>query len=558
VQPKFITPIERVARKRVPSICIIRPLLIAVLLATALRAAAATPVTAAFDDNGLTEVRRGGVQFVKSGQLGVSYVAFADDKGKDVAADRSDPTISFEKSAQRLSYSWPWGAIRCRYTVVESRLNLELTIENDTAGPMSGVELNLLELQFPRRPVGGSWEHRYQMLGDNEDDITALGADYGSGVVTFCNDDPASAVRSGFSPGAKDPHETWNIMVTSPNTYGEQKAFVGPRSHKTFHFSLRFSDSGVPLAAVIRDLNEKFAAEHPFKLKWPDRRPIGMLSLSSGGHRSATNPRGWFNDPQANFVGPSGAKRFRDRMFQVADQSIAILKDMGAQGMIFWDMEGEEYPEITYAGDPRATSKLAPEMDAIAPEFFERFHKAGLRTGVCIRPARIVPGWDGKSKWANSQMGFDVVEEMNQKIIYAKKRLGCLLYYVDSNVRYYFKPDGKAESHLLEADAFKKLAEAHPDVLIIPEIPRPAYWSCTAPYQELRPSFFGSHAATDSRVRDIYPKAFSVINPIDGPAAERKADLVEGQRRGDILLFHCWYMDNQNKLFKSIVKEAAK
>ena len=37
----------------------IRPLLIAILLAAATRAGAATAVTAAFDDNGLTEVRRG-------------------------------------------------------------------------------------------------------------------------------------------------------------------------------------------------------------------------------------------------------------------------------------------------------------------------------------------------------------------------------------------------------------------------------------------------------------------------------------------------------------------
>jgi hypothetical protein len=337
-----------------------------------------------------------------------------------------------------------------------------------------------------------------------------------------------------------------------------RKPFIGPRNQKTFHFSLRLSDPGTPLASVIHDLNEKFAALHPFKLKWPDRRPIGMLSLSSPNHKSATNPRGWFNDAQANFVGPNGAKRFRERMFQVCDQSIAILKDMGAQGMIFWDMEGEEYPEVTYAGDPRATAKLAPEMDAIATEFFERYHKAGFRTGVCIRPARIVPGWDGKSKWANSHMGFDVVEEMIQKVTYAKKRLGCLLYYVDSNVRYYFKPEGGVDSRLLEADAFKRLTEAHPDVLVIPEIPKPAYWSCTAPYQELRPSFFGNHAATDSRVRDIYPKAFSVINPIDGPTAERQAEIVAGQRKGDILLFRCWYNDTQNKLFKTILKEAVK
>jgi hypothetical protein len=377
-------------------------------------------------------------------------------------------------------------------------------------------------------------------------------------VATFCNDDPGSAVRSGIVPGASPPQETWNLVMTSPDTYGERKTFVPPRSKKTFHFSLRFSEPGVPLKAVVRDLNEKFAAANPFQLKWPDRRPIGMLALSSNGHLSATNPRGWLSDPKANFTGPAGAKRFRQQILEVADRSIAILKSMGAQGMIFWDMEGEEFSNINYVGDPRMTAKLAPEMDAVAPEFFARFHKAGLRTGVCLRPSRIVPGWDGKSKWQHDHMGFDVVEEMNQKIAYAKKRLGCLLFYVDSNVRYYFKPDGSVDSRLLETAAFKRLADAHPDVLIIPEIPRAAYWSCTAPYQELRPGLFGGHPATDARIREIYPKAFSVINPIDGPAAEHQAEIVAGQRRGDILLFRCWFSDDQNKLFKTILTDAVK
>jgi hypothetical protein len=181
-----------------------------------------------------------------------------------------------------------------------------------------------------------------------------------------------------------------------------------------------------------------------------------------------------------------------------------------------------------------------------------------LRTGVCIRPSKIVPGWDGKSKWQHEHLGFDVVEEMNQKIIYAKKRLGCLLFYVDTNVRYFRKPDGSLDSRLLEAAAFKKLADAHPDVLLVPEIPEPEYWSCTAPYRELRPGGFGNHAATDEDALKLYPRAFSVINPIDGPAQKRRAEIVAGQRRGDILLFRCWYDDEQNQVFKSILKEAAK
>ena len=541
-----------------PHVTSLRLLAVAALLLLPGVATAAPPkATCTFDDHGLASLSYGDFQFIKNGTPHVSKVCFSDDKGGDVAADMSSPNISFDRVAQRYSYSLPWGAVRCRYQLAGTRLNIELTIENDTAGPMSNIELDLLELQFPRSPSGAPWERRSEVICNNDGDITAIVADYKTGVLTFCNDDPASAVRSGFSPGAPLPQETWLLRVTSPErTTSRPPVFVEPRSTRTFHFSIRFSKPGVPLKAIAGDLIDKFVAAHPFQLKWPDRRPIGMLSLASHAHSSPTNPCGWFGAPNDDFVGKNGARHFREKIIEVADRAIRILKGMGAQGMIFWDMEGEEFPNINFVGDPRMTAQLAPEMEAAAPEFFERFHQAGLRTGVCIRPSRIVPGWDGKSKWQHSHMGFDVVEEMNQKIIYAKKHLGCMLFYVDSNVRYFYKPDGNVDSHLLEGAAFKRLADAHPDVLIIPEIPRLDYWCCTAPYRELRPHTFGNHAATDSRVLEFYPQAFSVINPIDGPAQERRAEIVAGQRRGDMLLFRCWFPDEQNKVFKSILDEA--
>src|SRR5262249_1473110 len=157
------------------------------------------------------------------------------------------------------------------------------------------------------------------------------------------------------------------------------------------------------------------------------------------------------------------------------------------------------------------------------------------------------------SKWMHSAMGFDVIEEMNQKIAYAKKRLGCLLYYVDSNVRAYYNPSGDVGHSLIEGAAFKHLADANPDVLLIPEIPELEYWSCTAPYRELRPHAFGYHAETEPWVLDFYPHAFSIINPVDGNAEKYRAPLIASQRRGDILLFRCWFPDEQNKIFKSIL-----
>ena len=309
-------------------------LLAVVLFLVCCVATAAEPKAACtFDDHGLATLSSGDTQFLKSGALRISNVFFSDDKGADVAADKSNPTISFEHTAQRLSYSWPWGAVRCRYQLAGNRLNIDLAIENDTAGPMSGIELDLLELQFPRRPSGTPWEKRFQMISDNDGDITAAVADYKTGVLTFCNDDPASAVRAGFSPGAAPPQETWTVRVTSPVRSRDQpKIFVGPRSAKTFHFSLRFSEPGVPLKDIAGDIIEKFAAAHPFQLKWPDRRPIGMLSLASSAHSSPTNPRGWFDAPNDNFIGKSGFKSFREKAFDVAEPQHCHPQEHGRAG----------------------------------------------------------------------------------------------------------------------------------------------------------------------------------------------------------------------------------
>ena len=177
-------------------------------------------VTCTFDDHGLATLSCGGNQFIKSGTPNISNVFFADDKGGEVAADKSSPNITFDRVTQSYSYALPWGAVRCRYQLAEGRLNIELTVENDTAGPMNGVALDLLALQFPHRPAGTPWEKRFEMISDNEDDITAMVADYQTGVLTFCNDDPTSSIRSGFAPAAAPPQETWQLRVTSQEPTG--------------------------------------------------------------------------------------------------------------------------------------------------------------------------------------------------------------------------------------------------------------------------------------------------------------------------------------------------
>ena len=58
-----------------------------------------------------------------------------------------------------------------------------------------------------------------------------------------------------------------------------------------------------------------------------------------------------------------GKAAFRAALLKLADNSVQVLKDTGAQGMITWDPEGEEFLGACYYGDPRLVPTFAPEME---------------------------------------------------------------------------------------------------------------------------------------------------------------------------------------------------
>jgi hypothetical protein len=255
-----------------------------------------------------------------------------------------------------------------------------------------------------------------------------------------------------------------------------------------------------------------------------------------------------------DFTTEEGLAEFKASLMRYADNAVRILKrDMNAQGMIVWDVEGQEYPHATsYLGDPRS---LPPEIDPIVDEFFQRFRDAGLRTGVCIRPQRPVRPPYGADVW--QEQVADPTQNMIEKIAHAKKRWGCTLFYVDSNVLFdfeNFRPNQGDAYELMDAMVFRRLSEAHPDCLLIPEHENAFYFAYTAPHRELRQGY----ASTPTWASRVYPGAFSVISVCDGPMDERRADLVAAVRRGDVLIFRAWFDDVFNEKTKSIYEEAAR
>jgi len=271
----------------------------------------------------------------------------------------------------------------------------------------------------------------------------------------------------------------------------------------------------------------------PQSIHWPDRRPIGVLILASNFHSSPTNPRGWFNDPSLDVTGTNGMENFRKALLDYTDRSIAILKRTGAQGVIVWDLEGEEFPHKTsFIGDPRLLNRLAPEMAAAADEFFQRLRNAGLKVGLTIRPQQFV--FDDKGQPRQTQV-FDIGRTLLEKIDYARTRWDATIFYVDSNGGI-LRPD--------EVWQLRRLAEQRPDILLIPEHHYLPYSAFSAPYVSLRK---GIPRETAQWARKLFPGSFRVLDI--GDASSDQVALAWQQ--GDVLLFRAWFWNTDCQLLES-------
>jgi hypothetical protein len=264
----------------------------------------------------------------------------------------------------------------------------------------------------------------------------------------------------------------------------------------------------------------------PTIIHWPDRRPIGVLILASNYHSSPTNPRGWFNDPSLDVTGTNGAQNFRKALLDYTDRSIAILKRTGAQGVIVWDLEGEEFPhKTTFIGDPRLLGRLAPEMAPVADEFFQRLRSAGFRVGLTVRPQQLV--FDDHGQPRQTQM-FDIRRTLLEKIDYARTRWDATIFYIDSNDGIW-RPD--------EVWQLRRLAEQRPGILLIPEHHYLPYSAFSAPYVSLRK---GNPAQTAGLARKLFPGSFRALDIGDASSDQ----IALAWQQGDVLLFRAWYWNS--------------
>lgn len=296
-------------------------------------------------------------------------------------------------------------------------------------------------------------------------------------------------------------------------------------------------------------------------LNWPDRRSIGAVFIATAATHWPTNPRGFvFGKGKDNDVTTEeGLKEFGEALLTYADNSVKILKEMNAQGVLVWDVEGQEFPHaISYVGDPRRLKETTPEMDRFSDAFFKKYTDAGLRVGITIRPTRIIDDPNNPGKLTHAEVP-DPVQEMDDKINYAHKRWGCTMFYLDSNTfsRYYLTKEQAAQMKnvpwVLPVSMMEELRRRHPDMLIIPEWSSAAEYTVTAPYMSVNLRQRG----TPEGVREIYPEAFSVVMP-NRSEVEQNYDIYNKQvTGGDVLICTGWGADVTNELIKLIYAEAA-
>ena len=464
-------------------------------------------------------------------------------KANDSVIDKPSSPAARSQAKDAVDLTYPWGDVSCAYSKKgENEIVLHIGITNSSKGPIPDVSLRLMELTFPNVPEGMTLEAgmfgfgfkgkpaqmgTYPLMADPEFVVPIVRVDYGNSTLNLCSDDAESLVAVLY-PTNRPTNTSYPFLVACSN--------IGPGTTKTFTVSLRFGPSGSSVRDLSGDVLKRYADKHPFQVKWTDHRPIGAIYLASSGINVPTNPRRWIvNEGKIDITTDEGKTKFRQALLKLADSSIKVLKETNAQGMITWDPEGQEFMQSVYYGDPRLTPTLAPEMEfkgegtaPIIDEYFARFQAAGLKVGVCIRPQQITM-IDGKPVQGIAD-DEHAAEVLKSKIEYARKRWGCILFYIDSTV-------GKTHT-ALSPDVFKSVADAYPDVLLMPENESMRYFAYSAPLNS-----YMHHKITSTPVgaRMVYPKAFSVLLAPEGFRPEDDDALVDAVRNGDILIFNGWY-----------------
>ena len=521
---------------------------------------------------------------------------------------------NFDADKKQLAQTFPWGEVVRTYKIVSGGVDMEVTVHNKSENTLFEFQQRLFALQVPVdtapvatteavyfgqavRAMGGDtlsgpvalpmvirpFELTQEKLDNDVVNFTSFSEKTGSVLVASTRETTKQLALSWLTDSYTEPWdrkkpehndpvaqdlaqrahveraekgENWWLQLSIGGDrvlYHERFTSrpIPPGGTDTYQISLRFGSAADPLAPVD-DLLKAYGKARPMQFEWKDRRPIIPSFMGD-----------WFpyHDPiAATLTKPTDIQpsdEFRERVMAEADKLIAKMKEINAQGVIVWNIEGNSPSVIKYVGDPHMIEYMCPEADAVADEFFQKIRDAGFKVGVCLRPSVLLPGKiaefphiapgavDPKSPYAfyhdYPHAKVSPADILSKKVEYAKKRWGCTLFYVDTNVGAGFFPEGKEEeatwpkwpagdfkwyNELLDENVWAEVLRRNPGVLFTIEHTPLIQYTVNAPFDEW------SGTGTPAVVRATWPDAFKCL-VIKEP--KDHWEVAEQVRRGDIL-----------------------
>jgi hypothetical protein len=459
----------------------------------------------------------------------------------------ADKPTSVSVNGTTVTQTYPWGALTVRYTVKGDDLDIHASLTNTSGMAMSSWLANLCQLNdrltFDASGKNMHWDYRKDRWGGGGDPYQHM--NFADPHVYWWNDGATKIIFADLDP-------TWDTGVQRIRTDGGDRWVVTAGGAATVHVALRFRSVTANVLAEAADAYGAFGRANPLQFTWTDRRPIGSFFVAEAAKGWPRNPNGWFNDEKLDVTTDEGRQEFASRMLARVDASIAVLKENGAQGVIWWDVEGARNPHpITYIGDPRVLDPQHPQHDKYAPELdtpvnldgrtmpvvdacFARFREAGFKVGITIRPQVLT--WKGT---APVQAGTEQPNhETLPKVEYARNRWGCTMFYVDSVTDWY------------ACWWYNAVTKKYPDVLMLPEWARTRTFVNAAPFSYTQ--FTGWHRGAPAVVKACWPDAFCVMSNVDFANPQARVDALHAVQQGNILLFNCWYRSFDSRTVKAI------
>ena len=478
---------------------------------------------------------------------------------------------SWNAASNTETYNFTWGFISVGFQANGNNLDMKVTEVNYAGSGVifAGAEIYPFALHFTQDPAGFNGYNQYA--------ITTTGpgvsvADFGAGVVTAVVPNEATPLYTGWKnagAGTYTPIMTGTAPDGLPLYLPHNDASVQPGNSFSYTISLRFTPEGTPANAA--DAYASFAATYPSQMTWTDKRILSTAYLASsptgGGDITQpggfpTNPRRYFNDASVDITNPSGLQNFQNRVLAQAAANVANAQGMNAQGVITWDLEGEQYPQTTsYVCSPDQIASVAPEMESavLSPDsryfgqklddaYFKTMSNAGLRVGLCLRPQVFTLHANGTADQTYLSSNAAIVANLETKARYANTRWGATLFYVDSTV--------DANGGTLDPAIFQQLITDLPSFLFIPEESTPRYYAYSAPFYTF---LFHTDLGTPASVRNYYPRAFgaNLVNDVSASTlAQFTPQLTQSVANGDILMGHADYWQANDPALVSIYAAA--